>query len=355
MNHTSQDLSANHRSWRAPKALFAGVWALVGIAAPVAAQAPLAPLSEEHRGVLDSIESEGTEPPEQHYFRSNEWRQDLLRPHLEGRGGALVGVGSDQNYTMAAMAGSSLIFVVDYDPRIPWIHEIYRVLVQASSTPEELIARFAPENERETRALLERGLEDHPRAAAIVRHWQGRRSAWFPYLRRVSRLVRDGRPFSWLADESMYRHVRSLFEGGRVFARNGDVTVAGTLRAVGRACRQVGIPVRVVYFSNAEQFFLYTSDFVENMDALPTDSRSVVVRTIRHRDTPVAADGRWHFVVQDFTDFEARLATGAYRRSFALTADLLSAGPPHLGRDGLSRMTSEVPHRMAEAAQDDSL
>ena len=70
------------------------------------------PLPESAGQTLEAIPHENTEPPEEHYYRSNEWRQDLLREHLAGLGGALIGVGADQNYTLAAMAGSDLVFLV---------------------------------------------------------------------------------------------------------------------------------------------------------------------------------------------------------------------------------------------------
>ena len=305
------------------------------------------PLPAEHRRIAEAIPSEGTPATERHYFRSNEWRQDLLRPHLEGLGGAYVGVGSDQNYTMAAMAGSEMLLLVDFDPKIPWVHEIYRVLVSASPTPDALIARFAEENEDETVAMLREGVSDHPQADQIVRHFERKRHAWHPYLKRVQGLVRDGQPFSWLASQELYDHVRALHRNGRIVSRNGDVTAETTLQAVGDAAERMGLTVRVVYFSNAEQFFPYTDQFISNMKNLPTDERSVVVRTIRHRSIENAEDGRWHYMVHDFPDFVSRLETGAYRRSFAFTADLLSAGRPHLGQY-ISTMTADTPRGMLE-------
>ncbi|MEM9192515.1 MAG: hypothetical protein AAGF12_25295 [Myxococcota bacterium] len=309
------------------------------------------PLSAEAARVLAAVPHEGTEAPNEHYYRSNEWRQDLLIPHLDGLGGALVGVGSDQNYTMAAMAQSSLLFMVDYDPRIPWVHEVYSVLVQASETPEALLARFSAAEERRSLALLREGLSDHPERQQILNHWESRRGAWHSYLRRVARLERNGQPFSWLASSEMYNYTRNLFRNGRVIARNGDVTSPTTMRPVAQAAEELGVPIRLVYFSNAEQFFPYTDAFKENMRQLGTDEESIVVRTIRHRSIEIARDGRWHYMIHDFADFQSRLDTGAYDRSFAFTADLLSAGPPFLGRNGISTMTRETPRTVFERAQ----
>jgi hypothetical protein len=48
----------------------------------------------------------------------------------------------------------------------------------------------------------------------------------------------------------------------------------------------------------------------------------------------------WHYVVQEMPDFLARLRTGRYRHSFQLVGDILAAGPPSLGADGLSHLTT---------------
>lgn len=310
-----------------------------------------AQLSPEIRQALEAVPNEGTPETQRFYFRSNEWRQDLLAPHLTGRGGACVGVGSDQNYTMAAMAGCELFFGVDFDARIPFVHKLYSVLVPASESADALIARFAEENTAETAQMLTEGLASDPDRDEIVRRFQRHREEWYAYLGRVKALVdARGQGFSWLSSPALYEHIRKLHTNGRVFARNGDVTGARTIRALGEALRRAGITVRVVYFSNAEQFFRYTPSFVENMASLPTDERSVVVRTIRGRSIPVDADpGRWHYVVHDFPDFLDRLRTGAYGRSFAFMSDLLAAGAPHFGGEsGISTMTASTPRPMLE-------
>jgi hypothetical protein len=329
-------------------AVFSLLGALLVVAMPASAQR----LTAEQRRVIDAIPDEGTEPPGEHYYRSNEWRQDLLRAPLRGRGGAYIGVGSDQNYTMAAMAGAEYVFLVDYDPFIPWIHAIYEVLVKASETPEALIARFSAESEAETTAMLSAAFEGRPRARRMIRHFTSRRAAWEGYLVRVSRLERDGEPFSWLADPEMYRYTRRMFTEGRMIHRNGDVTTAPVMEDVAAACRRLGTTVRVVYFSNAEQFFQFTDQFIANMKALPIDDRAVVVRTIRHRNIQIAEDGQWHYLIHDFPDFVARLDTGAYRRVFSFTTDLLAAGPPHLGDAGISTLTAAVPQAAGDALRE---
>jgi hypothetical protein len=139
-----------------------------------------------------------------------------------------------------------------------------------------------------------------------------------------------------------------LYRARRVVSRTGDLTGTETLRATGKAMKDLSLTVRVVYFSNAEQFFKYTPEFIRNMRSLPVDEKSVVVRTGRSRWLKKAVPGRWHYVVHDFHDFLERLESGAYPRSFAIMADLTAAGPPFLGDSGVSTITADTPRKMLE-------
>lgn len=306
----------------------------------------ITPVRDPVAATLWSLPQEKVPKGRLHYFRSNEWRQDLLAPHLDSLGGALMGVGSDQNYTMAAMAKSSWLLLVDFDPRMPIVHEIYRILVVASETPASLLARFDHDAEDQTIELLQTSDAPEPMRATLVSHFKKYRNAWFRYLRRVSRTTWEGHPFTWLSNRDLYRHVRDLHRAHRIWSFTGNLLGTTTVRAVARFARDQGITLRVVYFSNAEQFFAYEPEFQKNMRVLPTDDRTVVVRTVRHRYTPKAPKGRWHYVVHNFSDFLRRMDTGHYKKVFSFTADIMAAGKPYLGQHGLSYLNADVPMYM---------
>ena len=300
---------------------------------------------------LATIPDEGTPRPARHFPVSNEWRHDLLFPFLHGLGGAYVGVGSDQNYTMAAAAGSDLVLLVDYDPQIPLVHRMYRALISVSETPDALIAHFAPEATAESERIIATELADDPRKDEVVAYYH-RQHAWFErYLRRMVRARHDGVAVAWIGDAAMYARIRALHRARRIQTFNGDVTAERTLRAVGDVAKRAGETVRVLYFSNAEQFFPYSDAFIHNVDNLPTDDRSIVVRTVNHRRLVKPGPRDWHYVVEDMPDFLARLHTGLYRHSFQLVADILAAGPPTMGASGLSHITAQTPqHAAAEVS-----
>lgn len=299
-------------------------------------------LDEQELAKLESIPSESIPTPKEFYYRSNEWRHDLLVEPLRGVGGALVCVGSDQCYTLAALAGAELIFAMDYDGRLQFVHALYAILVPASESPDALIARFAPENQADTLALLEKELDGSPRKARLLRMFRSLRVDWYPYLQRVAARSIEGRDGSWLTTQALYDHVRSLFRAGRIVSRAGDLTGETTLRAIGKVARELGVPVRVFYMSNAEQFFPYTPAFRQNVAELPADERSIVVRTLRDKRLPNARGDKWHYIVQELVDFQERLETGVYTRSYTLIDDLVDAGAPYVGQE-LSTIDRKMP------------
>jgi len=300
------------------------------------------------RSGLEPVPYEDTPRTQQFYYRSNEWRQDLLLPHLQGLGGAVIGVGSDQLYTMCAMADCGLIVSSDFDARIAWLHRMYTPMLQAAATPEEFVALLSDESAQATRELVARSLAADPDVERMLAHFDSQRAAWRAYLGRVMRNRWEGSATGWLGRADWYNHIRTLHAEGRVVGRTADLTSPAVFEQVGRVLSEAGVLVRLVYFSNAEQFFTYGDGFKANMRSLPTDERTQVVRTVRNRHVLPAESGRWHFMVHQFDDFVARIESGFYPRSFGLVADLLAAGPPHRGHDGISTMDSTTPRAMAE-------
>lgn len=320
-------------------------WLQLGRAAPGAfTDDPATPLGAAARRIANDVPHEGTPDPGEHYPISNEFRHDLWFEHVRDLGGAFVGVGTDQCYTLAAVQNASMIWVVDFDPLVPVIHRLYAVLVPASESPEALVARFAEENETATVELLRAQLGESEDADGVVQAFRRNRARMFPYLRRVLRNRPEGTAASWLSDPSLYARVRALHRAGRVVARNGDVTAEGALRAVGRVARELDVSVRVVYFSNAEQFFPYTADFRANLEGLPTDERSIVLRTFRERGIPYPRGDRWHYVVQPIADMQARIVENGYRHSRQFVRDLMHARRS-VGEDGVSVLDGTVPRR----------
>lgn len=274
---------------------------------PTFGPAELTPLDDEERATLASGPSDDPIPVEIHYVQSNETRHDLFFEHIDGVGGAYIGVGSDQNFTMIAKARSELAFLMDIDFRVVDLHRMYQVMIPHAETPEALVDMWDEAHEDETSAFLAEALQDYEESdrGRILRGYKSGRETVFLHLKRVIHRTVDGEPASWLSNPEMYAHVRSLYQTGRVRVFPGNLVGDKTLQTVASVTQSLDVPVRVLYMSNAEEYFKYTPQFVSNIEALPTDERSMILRTIYSKKWEHA--DLWAYQVQPLADFEKRL------------------------------------------------
>jgi hypothetical protein len=257
------------------------------VAAPVdAGPKGLEPLDEQLQAIF--MGSPADDPPEirdgitgevdETYVASNERRLDAFASTIRDIGGGYIGVGSDQAYLLIGWARPEVAWFIDYDPAVVDIHMVYRALLRAADTPEEFLRLWEQEVREEAIGLVEQepgAKQLHVRAYINNRAWVRRR---LNYVVKVMNL--SGTP-SWLTDADTYEFVRSMVLADRVRPMiadlNGDVAVL----EVAEAARKLGVPIRVLYLSNAEGYWRrYESGFRRNIAALPFDERSVLLRTI---------------------------------------------------------------------------
>lgn len=285
---------------------------------PTFGPANLTALSEADRATFLAGEADGPIKVEIHYIQSNETRHDLFFPYLapddQPIGGAFIGVGSDQSFTMAAKARSELLFLMDIDYRVVDLHRQYEIFILESETPQALLDLWDRKNRDAAKALLEERLAekfDAKRAARILRGYGINRETVFRHLTRVLARTRDGAPSSWLSDPENYAHIRALYQTGRVRIMHGNLAGQASLRTAAAAAKELGTPMRVLYMSNAEEYFKYTADFVANINAQNTDESGVVLRTIYSKKWQHA--DLWAYQVEPILDFKSRLEDRKHR------------------------------------------
>ena len=130
----------------------------------------------------------------------------------------------------------------------------------------------------------------------------------------------DGRQASYLATEVRYRVVRALQLADRIIPVVGDLAGPHAMQAIGRHAATVGEQVRAFYTSNVEFYLFRGAQFdryVENVAALPTDDRSVIVRSVFHGTFgthPLAEPGYYSTqLVQTVTSLLEEVEAGGIR------------------------------------------
>lgn len=279
--------------------------ALAGVPVGAKQTSGVTPLSTAERAILKAI-VEDPAPKNlvrgNHYLISNEDRPHLFHNVLVDRGGALVGVGTDQLYVYAGWALSDLIIPMDFDKTVVDLHRIYMLLFTKASTPADFIQLWHKRNAEQVRAWLD-GHEADPvlRERLGYAFRIGRQLVYARLKRMHSRYGRSKTP-TFATDQAQYDHLVALVRGGRVHPVRGDLTQRGCLLAIGKALTSLGHEMDIIYLSNAEQYFEFDDLYRQNFFALPVDDASLVLRT-----SPLNRDGLYRYQSQRTVDFQAWL------------------------------------------------
>jgi len=286
-----------------------------------APQAPLGPIPEAWTQAFKQVRFDPPPPSltrNSHYWVSNEERQDLFREPILNKGGILIGLGTDQVYLFAGWARPEIVVPLDFDQAVVDLHAAYRVFFLASPTPEDLLRWFDTRKEKEALKLLEGSFSDDKERQAVMKAYTLGRKFIRNRLNRVKNSYGRINIPTFLTDQAQYDFIVNLIKTGRVFPVRGDLTQASTVRDVAQAAKVTGLPVRVLYLSNAEQYFDYLPDFVQNMMSLPFDGQSVVIRTLGMK-TAWAPDGLYEYISQSGENFRLWLQSPRTKSVWKMT------------------------------------
>lgn len=256
-------------------------------------------VSEQALRVLRAIQEDP--PPRSlvrhsHYVVSNEPDQYLFHGDLRLQGGTYIGVGSDQNYLLAAWARPDLIVLMDFDQVVTDVHRAYRAFFLRAKTPADFMALWSS-REREAEGAL-RAEYAEPTLSRVLRAYKSAREVVPRRLRSVLESCRRHRVPTYLDSAEQYEYLASMYRAGRVIVVRGDLTAGGALSSVAAAAKSLGAPVTCLYLSNAERYFKYTQGFRSSIAALPTAPGALALRT-RAR-----ADGSYEYITQDLIQFQ---------------------------------------------------
>lgn len=292
-----------------------------------------APTAEGETQVLQSPSDEAAHTVRRHYLWSNERRHDLFFADLSGLGGGYIGVGGDQNYTMAAAAAADVVWLIDLDSAVVHMHRLYAALLPEAVTAKDLVALFDRRAASRVRAAVEARYPDGAESRAVLQIYHAYRDLLSSHLRNeLSR--RRGPKGTWLSDPVKYAHMQKLARTGRLIARLGDLTGPTTVQQIAAAARRAGVPVHAIYLSNAESWFRYMPSFRGNVTALPFDDRSVILRTVKSQVLSYPAGDIWHYTIQRSRHFAQGLSGPGYGSIDVAMADAVlskTAGLSHIG------------------------
>lgn len=239
-----------------------------------------------------------------HYWVSNENAHDVWRPHIEALGGVQLGVGTDQLYLIAGWSRPEVLVPLDFDGAIRDLHYVYGALLQMAANRQEFLALWDADAATAVEAALRQHLGE-AQATRSLRAWERSHARVSRRFGRIELRAQAARVPTFVTDDETYDFIRSLWQRGRVFPIRGDLTGDRAMLSVADAARAAGLSVRLMYFSNVEQYITYTPAFRRNILEMPADERSIVLRTRPMTSLGVPAEGEdYHYNMQSTSNFQ---------------------------------------------------
>lgn len=214
-----------------------------------------------------------------HFYVSDEKHPELFIPHIENKGGAYIGIGSDQAYLYIGWSRPQVAWVIDYDPHIVAMHLIQHTFFQEAETVDDYFKLWRNSNEAAALALIEKYYSAHPDKKLIIDVLEKGQARIPVRMRHLRELFTSLGTKSYMNDPAIYSFVRGMIKNGCIRPMLADLLAENGLRGIGEAATKLGVPVRVLYLSNAEEYWKYNDGYRSNIKSLPFDENSVVLRT----------------------------------------------------------------------------
>ena len=250
--------------------------------------APPSPLTDAQRGqfmgsaedaVPKILDATKRSLRNRHYLKGDEFNLQKFYPSIKGIGGGYMGVGTDQAYLFAGWMAADFVWLTDYDPWVKWIHLSYQAFFHEADTIEAFIALWDPKQKAAAKVVIQRFHAQRDDLEKIVFvHDQGARQV-HRRLRSLQRAMPRAKVPSFVSDPEMYAWVRALVKAGRVRPMLCNLLDNKGMVGIAESAKALNVPIRVLYTSNAEEYWKYKAQFRANIQALPFDEHSVVLRT----------------------------------------------------------------------------
>jgi hypothetical protein len=216
----------------------------------------------------------------EHYPASNERRIDLFMPRIQGLGGGYIGVGTDQNFSFIAKARSECAFLMDFDAEIVKVNRVHLFFWERSQNFDEFKGFWNPKRKQEIETFITQNSGESFKDL-LDGYRLGLKSNWVPgrleelnYMHKKFGLV----TFSHSDDE--FQYIKKLIQNKRIQAIVGNLLGDKSMNSISKLSKEIDCPIRILYTSNAEEYFAFPDSFRQNILNLNTDEKGVLLRTI---------------------------------------------------------------------------
>ena len=253
----------------------------------------------------------------------NEDRYDLFYEYIKELGGAYFGVGSIQNFSLAAWARSEWIWLMDFTRIVVAANKIHIAFLKEAKTPYEFRRLWAKDSKEAAFDIIQKEYGSQPDHEFIQKAWKVAGHFLRKRMKLLDFLTRKRQYKIWLNSIKDYNYLRSLALSNRIRSLRGDLTGNIAVRNIAQTAKKMQIVVRIAYFSNAEEYFKYYDDkdkllrgysntFRESWRLMPFDAQSVILRTVSilkgkfpwPEDSNYSTDRGFHYNIMPAANFQ---------------------------------------------------
>lgn len=230
--------------------------------------------------VSDMLKSERGLKAE-HYPASNERRIDLFWDAIDSLGGVYLGVGTDQNFSLAARARSEYIILMDFDPGIVSVNKLHIQFLRASGNYDTFKSFWDRKNKEKTLEFIKGlGTENVSELKFALELGQKPGIGVPERLKELDFMHRNFGLETFSHKDSDFQYLRAMAGENKITALHGDLTGINVLQEISRVLQKNGLTINLVYTSNAEEYFRFPPNFRKNILSLPISEKSILVRTL---------------------------------------------------------------------------
>lgn len=217
-----------------------------------------------------------------HYPSTNEYRLDLFFPHVKNLGGCYLGVGTDQNLTLASWARSEYIYLMDFDEISVGINRLHILWLKRSPEFAVFQELWDPANFRQNRDWLQNNISDSRLRENLLESYKiAIGPSGVPQrLKTMQELSKKFPFFSFHNNPEDYQWLRQLALKNRIQAYSGNLLGDLSIQSTAKSLDKISCKLSIFYFSNAEEYFRYPESFRKNLLSLPVSKNSFAIRTV---------------------------------------------------------------------------
>jgi hypothetical protein len=186
-----------------------------------------------------------------------------------------------------------------------------------SETVPAFLARFAKKNKNSSLEIIKKYYADRDDVDFIQQVYRNNAESLGKHYKKNA--APGAKDFGWLRYAENYRYIRLLYQQDRIAIVPGDMLKDKSMRSIGKSAKALGVPIRVYYPSNAEEFWDYStsnSNYKHNILSLPFDEASITFRTVHeypwHPKWRKGLQGFWHYVVHGAYNYQKKLMLPHY-------------------------------------------